>query len=411
MNKDKLSPEESPNVLTTSGVKRVNKVPLLIGVGIVLIFSVLIASVAVKKSLEQRTSSEKIDIANEQANAFTLANEVIEIKNKIKPQPQAISLPPPPMLTQKIEPAANSEDASQLNNKVSVAEIERIRQEKTQAFEMAVKARLTVEVDREKLSPRTSSTVNNHQSLAISANESFKEQLQLLQQTQKLSESASTIGGHESESRWRLNAKVQSPRTPFVIRTGAVIPGVLISGIRSELNGQIIAQVSQNVYDSATGKYLLIPQGTKLFGLYSDEVKFGQDSLLVAWQRLEFPDGRVLDIGSMPGADNAGYAGFRDKVNHHYARIYGSSLLMSAIIAGVSYSQNKTQGTQTGTVAPSFSDVLSMSLGQQLGETTSQLIAKNINTAPTIDIRPGYEFNVMVTKDLVFGGPYRAFSY
>lgn len=98
----------------------------------------------------------------------------------------------------------------------------------------------------------------------------------------------------------------------------------MISGISSDLPGQVIAQVSQNVYDSATSTKLLIPQGTQLAGSYSSNISYGQSRILMAWQRLQFPNGKVLDIGSMPGADQAGYAVFSDKVNNHYLRIFGS---------------------------------------------------------------------------------------
>lgn len=140
-------------------------------------------------------------------------------------------------------------------------------------------------------------------------------------------------------------------------------------------------------------------------------MSFGQDSVLVAWQRLVFPDGKALDIGSMPGADNAGYAGFRDQVDHHYARIYGSALLMSGIVAGITYSQNTNQTNPYGYNQPTAGSVLSQALGQQLGEVTSQMVSKNLNISPTINIRPGYRFNIIVIKDLTFKSPYRQFAY
>ena len=101
-----------------------------------------------------------------------------------------------------------------------------------------------------------------------------------------------------------------------------------------------MAQVAQNVYDTPTGRYLLIPQGARLVGRYASDVAYGQSRVLVAWQRLVFPDGKALDIGAMPGADSAGYAGFTDRVNHHYLRVFGSALLMSAVVAGITLSQD-----------------------------------------------------------------------
>ena len=153
----------------------------------------------------------------------------------------------------------------------------------------------------------------------------------------------------------------------------------------------------------------MLPQGSRLVGSYSSDVAYGQARVLVAWQRIVFPDGKAMDIGAMPGADGAGHAGFSDEVNNHYVRLFGSALLMSAVTAGVTYSQRQNQN---GTVlAPSASSALSEALGQQLGQATAQMIAKNLNVAPTLEIRPGYRFNVIVVKDLTFSKPYKSFDY
>ena len=133
----------------------------------------------------------------------------------------------------------------------------------------------------------------------------------------------------DGDGRWRLNSEVKKPASPYTLQTGFVIPATLISGINSSLPGQIMAQVSQNIYDSPIGKHRLIPQGSRLVGTYASEVEFGQARVLVAWQRIIFPDGKTMDIGAMPGADGVGYAGFKDQVNNHYLRIFGSALIMS----------------------------------------------------------------------------------
>ncbi len=112
----------------------------------------------------------------------------------------------------------------------------------------------------------------------------------------------------------------------------------------------------------------------------------------------------------MPGADSAGYAGFHDQVNNHYVRLFGSAFLMSGVTAGITYSQRQNQATNTYG-APSASSALSEALGQQLGQVTAQLIAKNLSISPTLEIRPGYRFNVVVTKDMTFSKPYRSFDY
>ena len=126
-----------------------------------------------------------------------------------------------------------------------------------------------------------------------------------------------------------------APISPFEVKAGTVIPGVMISGVNSDLPGQLVAQVSENVYDTATGRYLLIPQGAKLVGTYDNSVTFGQRRILVAWRRIIYPDASSLDLGAMPGADESGYAGFKDKVDNHLLRLFGQAILLSIFSAGI----------------------------------------------------------------------------
>jgi len=207
--------------------------------------------------------------------------------------------------------------------------------------------------------------------------------------------------------RWKLGASVQNPRSAYELRAGFVIPATLISGINSELPGQVVAQVSQHVYDTATGSFLLIPQGTRLVGLYSNAVAFGQSRVMIAWQRLIFPDGKAIDIGEMPGGDQAGYSGFEDQVDNHYFRLFASAILMSGVTAGIAVSQGNASNDDT----PSTSQVMSEALANSLGQVVVKLIEKNLNVSPTIRIRPGYRFNVVVTKDVPFDRPYSPFDY
>lgn len=217
--------------------------------------------------------------------------------------------------------------------------------------------------------------------------------------------------------RWQTSARIENP-TRFMLRTGSVIPGVLISGVNSELPGTIIAQVSQNVYDTPTGQYLLVPQGSRLIGAYSANVGYGQDRVFIAWQRIVFPDGRALDVGSQPGTDAGGYTGFADQVDNHYLRTFGSAILLSAVVGGVSYSQQLAQSVPSygsnlsaaGYSNNGLQQNLSQSLGNVFGNVIAQMIQKNLNVAPTVKIRPGYRFNILVVKDFEMA-PYQDFQY
>ena len=210
---------------------------------------------------------------------------------------------------------------------------------------------------------------------------------------------------------WSLNDSLTAPLSRFIVRGGTVIPATLISGINSDLAGQIMAQVSQNVYDSATGKYLLIPQGTRLIGAYSTgDIVYGQERLMVAWQRLIYPDGKVLDLGAMPGADVSGYSGFKDQVDNHWWKLISSSFLMSGIVAmvAVAADDDDSSGDDDGT---NVSDEMRQAMATQFGNVIAQVIQRNLNIAPTLQVRPGYRFNVMVTKDMTFAKEYEAFDY
>ena len=213
------------------------------------------------------------------------------------------------------------------------------------------------------------------------------------------------------DNKWTLDSKIHTPSTPFEILTGTVIPAVMVTGINSDLPGQMIAQVSQNVYDTARGEHLIIPQGTRLIGQYGNSVAYGQERVLVAWNRIVFPDGKSIDIGSMPGATGAGYSGLKDKVNHHYWRLFGSAFLMSMISAGVVYSQDRYADDDDEYGRVTASSAMAEQLANQIGQTAAQLIQRNLTIAPTLEIRPGFRFNVVVTKDMVFGKPYQSFDY
>ncbi|MBQ3775176.1 MAG: hypothetical protein II847_03485 [Ruminobacter sp.] len=217
-----------------------------------------------------------------------------------------------------------------------------------------------------------------------------------------------TASSTETGDKWTLNSEVKTPNTLSII-TGHVIPATMITGVNSDLPGKLIAQVSHNVYDSPTGKYLLIPQGTKIFGKYDSGIIYGQERVLVSWNRLIFPDGKTIDIEDMSGTDQAGYSGMNDLVNNHYLRLFTSSFLLSVISAGVTYSQDKhTSNNENGTTA---SSAMAQSFGNQMGNTAIQMIQKNMNISPTLEIRPGFKINVMVTKDIIFTKPYQNYDY
>ncbi len=201
-----------------------------------------------------------------------------------------------------------------------------------------------------------------------------------------------------------LANRVVPQQSPFELKRGSVIPATLVTGINSDLPGRITAQVSQNVYDSATGHRLLIPQGTKLFGRYDSKVSFGQKRVLVVWTDIIFPNGSTLQIGGMSGTDGQGYGGFNDKVNNHYFRTFGSAVLIALIGTGIDMAVPESSTLATQDTA---SDAARRNFAETFGRVADRTIQRNMDVQPTLEVRPGYKFNVQVDLDIVFPGSYR----
>lgn len=210
---------------------------------------------------------------------------------------------------------------------------------------------------------------------------------------------------NEAHAKEATMSMLTHPSTPYVIQPGTFIPAILITGINSDLPGQIIAQVRENVYDSVRGQYLLIPQGSKLIGAYDAKIIYGQERVLVAWQRLLLPNGQSLDLHDMAGVDNSGYAGLSDQVNAHYGKLLSAAALTSAFGASAQLCQSPASAMPSNTNV-TLTSSLAQNAGASLVHTASEITNKNLNIQPTLEIRPGYTFNVSVTKALVFPKPY-----
>lgn len=487
-----MSPERSPGSLSPgAGVRRANKIPLYLGIGLIAVVALVVAMVASDRAQQQAQMLKSTTGPHQQGKGggtLALADRIAgsHLGGVIPPAPSKPLMRKEPAQPETALVGAGSPEAEgqakadiliarpddldappmpnragglqlvtgkPLSRTASSEEREALRVAKIQQLQDALKAPSTVTfslvrsekpvptIERQPESVSSSDTSNRlaevQQQVANAARsddptKAYQAQLTQLRQAGMLgpfdggSESSSTarlsvksgttttehpVGG----DRWKHDGQQLPPRAQFVIQAGDVLPALMMSEIDSSLPGQIIAQVSQHVYDTPTKTQLLIPQGTKLIGTYSSDVGYGQKALLVAWQRLGYPDGKTLDIGSMPGATGSGASGLTDLVNNHYIRLFGSALLMSAVTAGVTFSQQQAQGAgipgQVGIPQYNAGTAMSQALGQQLGQVTAQLIAKNLSIAPELTIRPGYRFNVVVVKDLVLPTPYQEFDY
>ena len=193
--------------------------------------------------------------------------------------------------------------------------------------------------------------------------------------------------------------RVEAPASHDVLQAGAIIAAALLTGIRSDLPGQVTAQVTEDAYDSPTGKILLIPQGARLIGQYDAQIAFGQSRALLVWNRLIMPNGRSIVLERQPGADPAGYAGLEDQVDNHWGLLFKAAVLSTLLSVG---SEVGTSNNENSLV-----QAIRQGASQNFSRVGEQVVGRSLNVQPTITIRPGFPVRVIVTHDLVLE-PYRA---
>ena len=191
---------------------------------------------------------------------------------------------------------------------------------------------------------------------------------------------------------------LQEPASPYQVMAGTIISASLVTGINSDLPGRVIAQVTENIYDTVSGRYLLIPQGSRVIGTYDSVVAFGQERALVVWQRIIMPDGSSMVIENLLATDTAGYAGLEDEVDFHTWRLIKGIVLSTLLGVGTELTFGEQESDLVAAIRESSQDSANQ-VGQRLTE-------RNLNIQPTITIRPGWPLRVIVNKDLVLR-PYR----
>ncbi|WP_439486761.1 TrbI/VirB10 family protein [Blastomonas fulva] len=198
-----------------------------------------------------------------------------------------------------------------------------------------------------------------------------------------------------AERRTVSASRIEPPAGTHVLQAGSIIPAALITGIRSDLPGQVTAQVTEPVYDSVTGGILLIPQGSRLIGDYNADVSFGQRRVQLAWNRLILPDGRSIVLERQPGGDPSGFAGLQDGVDFHWGGVLRAALVSTLLGVG-------------GELGAGNDDNLTRALrrGSQdsIGRAGEQVVSRELDVRPTLTIRPGFPVRVLVTRDLILGG-------
>ncbi|WP_318479641.1 TrbI/VirB10 family protein [Photobacterium leiognathi] len=291
---------------------------------------------------------------------------------------QAIVVSPPPEPSTLLPPKKEEKHTaeSMLSNALT-QEYLALRKAKSDAYLAALHAPTSIEIP--------DASTNNAMTLASAQLAQSQQQAQALTAPQPTS---STLDSYLNNARTAL--------APHTLSVGTLLPAVTLSAINSDIAGTIKAQISESIYDSATGSTLLLPQGAQLIGQYGGQVAYGQSRLPVKWYRINFPDGSKININGMEGADSGGQNGFSGDVNNHYWRLFGQSTLLGLIGGGAAAAVSDGNDSEN-----SASETIANSVINQYAQTGAAVIQKNLQVSPTITVPSGYPFNIILTKDVV----------
>jgi type IV secretion system protein TrbI len=424
----------SPEAEEARGIRRLNRLPIIVAIVLVIVFFAVIFYGLTSRGLYFRRAAG-IDTASSNP-ATTYADQLKKgVSNGIiGDQQEAQTFQPAPPQPDAAKPANNPfpgrpqsepRSGSQLEpeelwrarlereaHEQYLRERQRQRMARVQANDAAYDSPLAINLSKVQTSSAPLSNAAPSKTttpgLARGTSDLYAAALRAGFGTQNIDPNGQTAKEDFFDSDLRklgyLPNKVVAPTSAYELKRGSVIPATLITGINSDLPGRITAQVSQNVYDSATGHLLLIPQGAKLLGRYDSKISFGQSRVLVVWTDIIFPNGATLQIGGMAGTDSEGYGGFNDQVDNHYFQVFGSAILIAAIGAGIDMS---VPASSPYGYRQTPSDSARNSFAETFGRVAEQTISKNLNVQPTLEIRPGYMFNVLVDQDMVFPSAYR----
>ncbi len=393
MAEDSLSIDVSPTSISNEG-RFSSKKPLIIGVVMITIFlfGLMYAADQREGNVAEKEAEKEIVATADNSRISKLLNSLKDNKIDENSEESLADLT-------KDEPLESERLNAPENVKLSDAEIryKRLRKMRQDRYEDAIYGKMAIS-DSDSMSmsdglldfgSAPKGSVANKKLNSSGIVEKYLENYKAV--NEKGTSSKTNVLDREHEDGYLQYTK-KKLLSPYELKIGSMIPAVLISGMNSEVQGKIVAQVRENIYDTATGNYLLIPQGTKIVGEYDSNPKYGTERLLVAFNRLIFPDGQSLNLGAMNGIDGAGFAGFSDQVNHHYFKIFGSAFLLSILGGEITFEDGQIKMNSGN------------SLTQQqtlMQQTAAQMISKNLNIAPTIEIRNGYRFNIFVTKDMI----------
>ena len=411
MSNDYFDPDISPSgvgktaSIKKSGAKRLNKMPILIMIGVVVILVAGLVYATIKRG--EINEGEKVKITKVDQDGEKFASRMLE---DLYMQFVRDKNTTPPKVNNPIKPIANNRMVVKepnlgpgLSDKNIIDQIDKealkLQQLKEKLYLSAITAPTQIKVNTSSIGGGGGAVANPLAALMQGAKapgsglDILKALASSRDKVEPNNETKNRPFLNHVESWDYLGSKKTKQVSPYEIKTGTFIPGVLLSGINSDLPGPIKGQVRENVYDTATGDHLLIPQGTTLVGRYSANVSFGQERAMVIWQRMVFPDGQTVNIGAMNGMDQEGYAGFSDQVDNHYFKIFGSAFLLTML--------NGDMTVKDGNLVIKSQNTNTQRTETAMEKAAAGMIEKQLRVAPTIKIRPGFRFNIFVTQDMI----------
>jgi type IV secretion system protein VirB10 len=408
------APKEDPATLALRAsprpVTRLNRrtvAVLLGGVGFV-VFLATMWALQPKKTAKQSTGPEL-----QATQQVTHADGLQTLPRDYGSIPKVPQLGPPagefgrPILREE-QSAGIASDASQPdlrpNSEVDADRVARLRQQdeaeaasKAQVFFQTGKQRNAAEGSPDPAqSPRTSTYADPQGLPGAQPNTVIPNAARDYGVEQNQQEHKQSFVNRGADPKIYSTASLQTPRSPYQIMAGTIISAALVTGINSDLPGEIIATVTENVYDTVTGHYLLVPQGSRLLGQYDSQVTYGQRRILLVWTRLLMPDGSSIVLDRLPGVDGAGYSGVEDGVNWHWGRIFAGAALTTLL--GVNA---QLVAANTNTSSGSIVTATRQSAQDSVNQVGQQITRKNLSIQPTLTARPGLPLNVIVNKDIV----------
>ena len=390
--------EPSAQQKAKQGKSASKRIAIFVFIGAGIVFTLVAMSIL--------TSGNGLNGSNAPVNLFEASRgaQSISLPRPKPPEPEPVPVPSPPApKPQKVRPAY-----------VPVPRISDLRKQKQEQRLLAASAPTSIQAFRDQAhdsgSPQTG---NNSDTLAevsrLLSNASVNNSVQTANGTPFMPQQSNRPDPNGWDRKDAFTKQdlpeeyskfsIVSPRSAFELKSGTLLPCVLISGLNSDLPSNMIAQVSENVWDTATGRYLLIPRGSRLIGTYDNQISYGQSRVLVMWNRLIFPDGASLVLDNLKGADQSGYSGFKGTVNRHWGSIISSALLVSLLGAGVELAAPTNNGDRDKDDPRS---ILAENAASAVAEAIAQIIQREANRQPTIKIKPGYRFMIFVQHDIIF---------